>query len=92
MPPPPPPRLRDMRGLGPRSEAMLHEVGITTPEALRALGSLDAYERLVRAGLHVSLNLLWAIEGALSDRDWRVVAREDRTHLLGELDRRGIAP
>ena len=81
-----------MRGLGPRSEAILHEVGITTPEALHALGSLGAYEKLVRAGQQVSLNFLWALEGALSDRDWRVVAREDRTYLLGELDRRGIAP
>lgn len=82
----------EMRGLGSYSVQLLEQVGIGTPQALRAVGAVDAYERLVRAGLPVSLNMLWALEGALSDRDWREVAREDRTALLAELDRRGIAP
>jgi DNA transformation protein len=81
-----------MRGLGPRSEALLRQVGIETPEDLRALGAVAAYERLVRAGHAISLNMLWALEGALSGRDWRAVARDDRTSLLAQLDRRGIAP
>jgi DNA transformation protein and related proteins len=85
-------KLAEMRGLGSRSVQLLEQVGIGTPQALRAVGAVDAYERLVRAGLPVSLNMLWALEGALSDRDWRAVAREDRTALLAELDRRGIAP
>jgi DNA transformation protein len=59
---------------------------------LRRIGAIGAYERLVRAAAPVSLNMLWALEGALSDRDWREVARDDRTALLAELDRRGIAP
>lgn len=85
-------RLRDLRGLGPKSEGMLLRVGIDSPEALRALGAVAAYERLVRAGEAVGLNMLWALEGALSNRDWRAVARDDRTLLLEQLERRGIAP
>jgi DNA transformation protein len=85
-------RLRDLKGLGPRSEVHLGNVGITSPEMLRRIGAIGAYERLVRAAAPVSLNMLWALEGALSDRDWREVARDDRTALLAELDRRGIAP
>jgi len=33
-----------------------------------------------------SLSLLWALEGALTDRDWKEVARKDRTSLLILLD------
>jgi DNA transformation protein len=85
-------KLRNLKGIGPRSEGLLAMVGITTPETLRRIGAIGAYERLVRAGTPVSLNMLWALEGALSDRNWREVARADRTALLAELDRRGIAP
>jgi DNA transformation protein len=85
-------RLRDLKGIGPRSEGQLAMVCITSPETLRTIGAVGAYERLVRAGAPVSLNMLWALEGALSDRHWREVARDDRTALLAELDRRGIAP
>jgi DNA transformation protein len=38
------------------------------------------------AGNTPSSNLLWAREGALTDRDWKEVAREDRTSLLILLD------
>jgi DNA transformation protein and related proteins len=44
--------------------------------------------RLQNAGQRVRLNVLWALEGALSNRDWREVAREDRTRVLMELDDR----
>lgn len=84
--------LSELRGLGPRSVLLLARVGITSVESLFDVGSVNAYERLVRAGIPVSLNMLWALEGACSDRDWRDVSREDRTRLLWELDRRGIAP
>jgi DNA transformation protein len=33
-----------------------------------------------------SLNLLWALEGALSNIPWQVVAREHRTSLLLALE------
>ncbi len=70
----------------------LARVGITTVAQLREAGSVGAYEKLVLAGVPVSLNMLWAMEGALSDRDWRVVAKEDRLWLLTELELRGISP
>lgn len=34
--------------------------------------------------------MLWAMEGALSDRDWREVVREDKLRLLTELEARGV--
>jgi DNA transformation protein len=45
------------------------------------VGSVEAYQRVVQAGGHASLNLLWALEGALLDLDWRQLP-EDRKEEL----------
>jgi DNA transformation protein len=75
-----------LRNLGPRSEQLLSAAGITTLAQLRRLGSVAAYARVKRTQGHVSLNLLWALEGALTDLPWQVVAREHRTSLLLALE------
>ena len=75
-----------LAGLGPASAAMLQAAGIASVAQLRRLGAVAAYARVKRTHRHASLNLLWALEGALTGRDWRVVAREDRSHLLLALD------
>lgn len=81
MPPSP-----DLPGLGPKSLAMLAAAGLYGRADLEKLGSVRAYLRVQAAGQNASLNLLWAIEGALTGQDWRVVAREERGRLLLELD------
>lgn len=65
---------------------MLKAAGIHDRDALRVLGPVAAYLAVKRVASNASLNLLWALEGELSARDWRVVAREDRTRLLLQLD------
>ena len=72
--------------LGPRSRAWLRDAGITSEAALRQLGAVAAYWRVKQAQPRASLNLLWALEGALCGLDWRDVARERRTGLLLALD------
>ena len=53
---------------------------------LAKMGAVPAYLAVKAAGCKPSLNLLWAIEGALTDQDWRTVSREKRTLLLLQLD------
>lgn len=72
--------------LGPKSAQMLQTAGIKTLGDLRALGSVAAYVKAKRAGQRVSLNLLWALEGALTGERWQDVARNHRTSLLLALD------
>jgi TfoX/Sxy family transcriptional regulator of competence genes len=72
--------------LGPKSEAMLRAAGISNLEELKSLGSVAAYARVKSSGVNASLNLLWALEGAVSGLHWRVVAREHRTSLLLALE------
>ena len=72
--------------LGPKSEAMLVAAGITSLEQLKALGSVAAYARVKATGANASLNLLWALEGALTGLPWQQVARDHRTSLLLALE------
>ncbi len=87
------PDLARLPNLGPKSAAMLAAAGIATAERLAALGAVRAFQRVERAGQAPSLNLLWALEGALCGRRWQTVARNARLRLLMALeDRRAAAP
>jgi DNA transformation protein len=74
--------IDQLKGLGPRSRELLAKAGIHTVEQLRQLGSVEAYVRARRANEGVSLNLLWALESALTGEPWQQVARRHRTSLL----------
>lgn len=78
--------LADVPNLGPKSAQMLARAGITTLKQLRELGTIAAYVSAKRAGGNVSLNLLWALEAALTGMRWQDVARAHRTSLLLALD------
>lgn len=72
--------------LGPRSLEKLAEAGIHGLAELRALGSVQAYLKVRRIWKGASLNLLWALEGAVSGRHWQEVAKQERLALLTELE------
>jgi DNA transformation protein and related proteins len=78
--------LAELPNLGPQSVDMLRQAGIADLAQLRALGAVAAYRRVKRHAPSASLNLLWALEGALTQTPWQVVARERRTDLLLALD------
>jgi DNA transformation protein len=65
---------------------MLTKAGIEDEARLRALGSVAAYLAVKRVWSGASLNLLWALEGAVSGRHWREVAQQDRLALLLQLE------
>ena len=82
--------IAHLHGLGPKSQAMLAGAGITTVAQLRRIGSVRAYASVKAAGAQASLNLLWALEGALTGLPWQVVAKEHRLSLLLALE--ALAP
>jgi DNA transformation protein and related proteins len=79
-------QILDLPNLGARSREMLALVGIHSRSDLEAVGAIAAYVKVKRSGAKVSLNLLWALEGALTDQHWQIVAREQRTSLLLALE------
>lgn len=81
-----------MRNLGPKSRAWLADLGIRDLDALRRTDPFTVYARLKAQGVPVSLNLLYALIGAVEDRDWREVQRAERSSILLRLDDMGLAP
>lgn len=79
-------RLRDMKNLGPASEKMLKAVDIHTPEDLARLGAVEAFLRVRDNELHPSLNLLYALEGALTGVHWDALPDDVRARLLIAVD------
>jgi len=72
--------------LGPASRRLLADVGLGTVDNLRRIGAVAAFARVQARHPSVSLNLLWALEGALTGERWQDVAREHRTSLLLALE------
>lgn len=75
-----------MSALGPKSSEMLRAAGILSPSQLREIGSVTAYVMIKRAGCKPSLNLLWALESAITGEHWRSVAKNHRVSLLLALE------
>ena len=71
-----------LRNIGPKSAAWLRQVGLRTEDDLRGIGALEAFMRVKRAGFKPSLNLLYALEGALVGCHWQEVPQERRAELL----------
>jgi DNA-3-methyladenine glycosylase I len=62
--------LTPLRNLGPASTRWLNAIGVHTRRDLEALGAVNAYRILKGHGYPASLNLVYAIEGALRDCAW----------------------
>lgn len=71
-----------MRNIGPKSAAWLRQVGLRTHEDIAAIGTVEAFMRVKRAGFKPTLNLLYAIEGALLDCHWQEISDERRQELI----------
>jgi DNA transformation protein and related proteins len=75
-------KIESLANLGPKSAQMLRSAGIHTLAQLKRHGAVKAYGKARAVDERASLNLLWALEAALSGRSWQDVARNDRLRLL----------
>ena len=75
-----------LRNIGPKSAAWLRQVGLHTPESLAEAGTVGAFMRIKRAGFRPSLNLLYALEGAIVECHWRDVPEARRRQLVAEAE------
>lgn len=77
-----------LRNIGAKSAAWLRQVGIHTRQELVEHGAIDAFLRVKRAGFRPSLNLLYALIGALEDCHWQKLPQSRRLVLQEELAQR----
>ncbi|ENK2092831.1 TfoX/Sxy family DNA transformation protein [Vibrio vulnificus] len=81
-----PERLKDLPNLRLATERMLKKAGIETVEQLESQGAVRAYEAIknTHSGA-VSLELLWALEGAINGTHWSVIPQQRRDELVNKL-------
>jgi hypothetical protein len=70
--------------IGGKSAAWLRQVGIRSWDDVQAIGALEAFMRVKRAGFRPSLNLLYALEGVLVGCHWQQVSIERRSELAAQ--------
>ncbi|TWI10290.1 TfoX/Sxy family protein [Aerolutibacter ruishenii] len=75
-----------LRNIGPKSAAWLRQVGLRTQDDIAAIGTVEAFVRVKRAGFKPTLNLLYALEGALLECHWQEVPEPRRQQLAAEAE------
>lgn len=75
-----------LMNVGPKSAAWLRQVGIRSRADLVEHGAVGAFVKIKRAGFRPSLNLLYALEGAVLECHWQQVSEERRGELLIAVD------
>ena len=77
--------MTPMRNLGPVSQRRLASIGVTDLAEIRRRGAVPIYLELLASGQAVSRNLLWALQGAILDCDWRDLSPAQRQQLINQL-------
>ena len=75
-----------LRNIGPVSLQWLAEVGVESRDDLRRVGVVETYAMVRSRRGQTSLNLLWALEAALRDIDWRELPEAAKNELRRQLD------
>ena len=68
--------MSKIRNIGPESMRWLEEIGVETLEELRRVGSVPVYAMVRDQHPEATLNLLWSLEAALRDMDWRELSQD----------------
>ncbi len=76
--------LLKLKNIGPDSAQKLQAVGIHSRRQIESLGAVAVYW-LLRERYPVSLNMLWALQGALLDLPYNRLPEDMREALLAEL-------
>lgn len=77
-----------IRNVGPKSAAWLRQVGIRTEDEVKSAGAIEVFFKVKKAGFKASLNLLYALEGAVMGCHWTEVSNERRSELQLEVTAR----
>jgi len=75
-----------MRNIGKVSRTWLRAIELHTLDDLKRCGSVAAYRMIKSMQPKATLNLLWALEGAILDIDWREIPDTRKRELLSRLD------
>ncbi len=81
--------VENLKNIGPKTAAWLHDIGIHTRADLEAMGAVMAYKILKhQRPKQVTILLLYALDGALSGKHWNALGPKRKTVLKREADTR----
>lgn len=83
--------IRDLTGLGVKSEAMLNSIGIATVDDFLSSDVFELYQQLSKV-IPSNLNMLYAMIGAQENLPWQEIAQTRKIEILMRLDDMGLAP
>ena len=78
--------LSELANLGPTSERMLNAIGIFNQEQVENTDPVEAYMKMKSRGMKVSINIIYAIYGAIHTLHWTRIPVEERSRLIHKLD------
>lgn len=78
--------ISTIRNLGPATEAAFRRAGVTSAEALRALGADAAYARLLAAGARPHFIMYYVLVMALQGRPWNDCKGAEKAALRRRFD------
>ena len=78
--------ISTLKGLGPKSQSLLKSIGIESAEQVLASDPFGLYLQLKAQHNNINLNMLYALMGAIENKDWREIKRNYRTSILLRLD------
>ena len=76
----------ELKNLGPKSKVQLQRIGVHTQQDLEVIGAVRAYFKLKATFPKLSLNMLYALEGALQHMHCIDLSQSHKARLLAELD------
>jgi TfoX C-terminal domain len=74
-------KISKMRNLGSKSEAMLAQIGVNSSYDLENLGAVEAFKQLRASDEKVSLVMLYAMHGALTNQAWEMLPPDEKQAL-----------
>lgn len=78
--------ISSIRNLGPAAEAAFRRAGVTSAEALRALGAEAGYARLLAAGERPHFIMFYVLVMALQGRPWNDCRGAEKAALRERFD------
>lgn len=79
-------KIISLPNLGAVSAKMLAEIGVTNVQQLRQMGAVAAFCMVKATHWQPSLNLLYALHGALNGERWNRLSAETKSRLKADVD------
>ncbi len=84
------PRLSKLKNIGEVSEKILNSIDVYTREDIEELGTVTIYFILKDHGHDVSMNMVYALQGAIMNLHWNDLPKKVKSDLIEQVKTSGF--